>query len=51
MIDCPCRNCTERTAYKNCEKTCQRWVEYKIELERVKKLIKFEKSTRRFLWR
>lgn len=28
MATPPCKNCPDRTGFKQCEKTCEKWAEY-----------------------
>lgn len=43
MIIAPCRDCQERKIPKTCEKTCQKWINFKKELEQEKEKINNEK--------
>lgn len=44
MIGSPCKNCKDRTIPKQCEKTCQKWKEYKESLAKENNDIKMQKT-------
>lgn len=43
MIRPPCRDCSERTCPKDCEKTCERWISYRAKKDKEDETIRKNK--------